>query len=306
MSFRSKIRKVILIRRFAKNWVRIVFKILNDTETSIFLRNGERLSNVKDPYSLINLLSHGWKIEEHSETFIVLKNRDNVKLKCRLGEGFDLGHIVEIFERDTYSQDYKNFTVIDIGASTADSSIYFAIKGAKEIYSVEPMKESFDLALYNVQLNNLESKVHLINAAMSSKLGTVDLIVSSKNPNANSISPTETVKRSGISFDSKREIDSISLKDIISQYNILKIDLLKMDCEGCEYETLQSIDEKTISLIDNIILEFHDGIKFLPDLLERKGFNVKYEPSSGLGILRASRNTIKLDQSLFNVSNNAV
>lgn len=306
MSFRSKIRQVILTRRFAKNWISVVFKMLNNEGGAIFLRSGEKICSVKDLNGLITLLSRGWKIEEYHETFIVMKNRDNVRFKCRLKEGYDLGHIVEIFEKNTYLQDFQNFTVIDIGASTADSSIYFAIKGAREVYAVEPMKESFDIALYNVQLNNLESKVHLINAALSSKPGRVDLIVSSQNPNANSISPTETVKRGGINFDSKRVINSISLRDIVSQYNLSKIDLLKMDCEGCEYEVIQSIDEKTISLIDNIILEFHDGVKFLANFLEKQGYNVKYDQSTGIGILRASRNTIKLGQSIVNVSNDAV
>ena len=306
MSFTSKVHKVMLIRKFAKNWISVVFTILNNKGATIFLRSGEKLCNVRDPNSLITLLSYKWEIEKHDETFVVLKNRDNVRLKCRLKEGFDLGHIVEIFERDTYLKDFQNSIVIDIGASTGDSSIFFAIKGAKEVYAIEPMKESFDIALDNVRLNNLESRVHLINAALSSKSGHVDLIVSSKNPNANSISPTETVKKSGVNFDSKRMIDSISLKDIISQYNISKIDLLKMDCEGCEYEVLQSIDEKTISLINNIILEFHDGVKFLVDLLERQEYNVKYDKTNGLGILRASRDSTKPDRSDLNVSSDAV
>lgn len=235
-----------------------------------------------------------------------MKNKDNVRLKCRLKVGFDLGHIVEIFERDTYLQDFQNSTVIDIGGSTGDSSIFFAIKGAKEIYAIEPMKESFDIAVYNVQLNNLESKVHLINAALSSKPGQVELMVSSRNPNANSISPTETMKKGEINFDSKRIIESISLRDIISQYNISKIDLLKMDCEGCEYEVLQSLDEETISIIDNIILEFHDGVKFLADSLVQRGYNVKYDKPNGIGILRASRDSIKPDRSILNVSGDAV
>ena len=72
------------------------------------------------------------------------------------------------------------------------------MKGAKKVYGVEPMKESFDIATYNVNINNLESKVHLINAALSDKTGKVELTVSSQNPNANSINPTETVKTSGI------------------------------------------------------------------------------------------------------------
>ena len=290
MTVRSKLQTVLSTRKYATNWISIIFKMINDKEAHIFLRSGQKIYNVKDSYSFISLLSYGWKITEFDDSFIVLTNVNNIKLKCRIKEGFDLGHILEIFEENTYSKDFKNSTVIDVGASTADSSIYFAINGAREVYGLEPMKESYDIALYNVMVNNLTNKVHLINAACSSKLGTVELNLSSKNPNANSIIPSEIVKASGINFNSRRLVDSISLKDIIYQYGLSKVDLLKMDCEGCEYEVLQNMDEETFSMINNVILEFHDGFKFLPDLLEGHGFQVSYEQSTKLGILKASRN----------------
>ena len=289
MTLRSNIRTVLLIRKFSRNWMTIIFKMINAKETPIFLRSGEKLWNVKDPYPLINLLNYGWKILEFDDTFIVLKNLNDIKLKCRLKEGFDFGHIFEIFEENTYSQNYRYSTVVDIGASTADSCIYFATNGANEVYGLEPMKESYDVAVYNVMINNLTSKVHLINAACSSKSGNVELNVSSKYPNANSTDPSKIVKRNNVNFDSRRLVNSISLKDIIYQHNLSKIDLLKMDCEGCEYEVFQNIGEDSISIINNIIVEFHDGIKFLPDLLKRQGFNVTYDQSTKLGILKASR-----------------
>lgn len=306
MSFRSKIGQVMLTRKYVKNWVSVVFQIFNHNEGTLFLRSGPVIDNVKDPIALVNLLSHGWKIEENSDSFIVLKNRDNVKLKCRLKEGYDLGHVLEIFEAETYLQSFQNSTVIDIGASTADSSIYFAIKGAREVYGIEPMKESFDLAVYNVKINNLESKIHLINAALSNTTGKIELTISTKNPNANSINPTETVKKGGINFDSKRVVDSVSLKDIISRYSLSKIDLLKIDCEGCEYSVLQCVEEETLAKINNIILEFHDGVQFLADMLKNLGYNVKYEHSTGFGILNAFRSAGKADQSLTSVSNDTV
>ena len=295
MSFRSKIRTILLIRKYTKNWISISFRIQNHDSGKIVLRNGEIIDEVKDLDSLIKLLGLGWKIEEKSKTFVVLKNQNNIKLKCRIKEGFDLGHVLEIFETNTYLQNLKDFIVIDIGASTADSSVYFAMKGAKKVYGVEPMKESFDIATYNVNINNLESKVHLINAALSNKTGKVELTVSSQNPNANSLNPTETVKTSGIIYDSIRVVETISLREIYSQFNLTRIDLLKMDCEGCEYEVLQNIEQEILSSIDNIVLEFHDGIKFLPDFLEKNGYNVIYDRPVGIGILKASRNQVKVD-----------
>ena len=69
---------------------------------------------------------------------------------------------------------------------------------------------------------------------------------------------------------------------------------------------LQSIDKETLTHIENIVLEFHDGVGFLADLLSKQGYKVTYNQSKGLGILQASRNAINADQSLISISNNTV
>jgi FkbM family methyltransferase len=58
----------------------------------------------------------------------------------------------------------------------------------------------------------------------------------------------------GISHDIKK----ISLNDIRNQYNLEKIDILKIDIEGSEYEILESMDHKDFDGIDQITIEFHD------------------------------------------------
>ena len=68
-----------------------------------------------------------------------------------------------------------------------------------------------------------------------------------------------------------------------------------MDCEGCEYEVLQNIEPEILSSVYNIVMEFHDGIKFLADFLEKNGFNVKYDRPVGIGILKASRDQAKIN-----------
>ncbi|WOE50982.1 hypothetical protein [Sulfuracidifex metallicus] len=49
----------------------------------------------------------------------------------RTNIGADVFHIVEIFGQEIYGKSFKG-TVIDVGASNADSSIYFVIRGRKE------------------------------------------------------------------------------------------------------------------------------------------------------------------------------
>jgi hypothetical protein len=69
----------------------------------------------------------------------------------------------------------------------------------------------------------------------------------------------------------------LSLKTILEQYsNVLNGDLLlKMDCEGCEYNLLEESKE-IIRQFNRIVIEYHNGYKNLKVKLEECGFNVSF------------------------------
>jgi hypothetical protein len=59
-------------------------------------------------------------------------------------------------------------TVIDVGAFVGDSSIYFALRGAKKVIAVEPHPKAFSELLGNIKfkLNNLIDVIIPINVAI--------------------------------------------------------------------------------------------------------------------------------------------
>jgi hypothetical protein len=70
----------------------------------------------------------------------------------------------EIFVDEVYkSLNPKDSIVLDIGAYIGDTAIYFALNGAKHIYSWEIDKTAYDIAVHNIELNHLEKKITLIN-----------------------------------------------------------------------------------------------------------------------------------------------
>ncbi|MEJ2777251.1 hypothetical protein [Stygiolobus sp. RP850M] len=62
-----------------------------------------------------------------------------------------------------------------------------------------------------------------------------------------------------------------------------------MDCEGCEYTVLRDLLVDILNRIENIILESHDYLKDLPDILRKSGFNVDYEDKP-IWILKVYKN----------------
>ena len=86
-----------------------------------------------------------------------------------------------------------------------------------------------------------------------------------------------------------QQVEAIALNEIINMIKGERVGLLKLDCEGCEYGVLNSFND--YDMIDNIILEYHNGLQNLPSLLKSHGYEVTIEKATEkFGIIKALKN----------------
>jgi hypothetical protein len=69
------------------------------------------------------------------------------------------------------------------------------------------------------------------------------------------------------------EIEAITLDEIPKSIKLKKIDLIKIDVEGSEYEILKGF-EYTLKLAKYLIIEISTDLKQIFDFLEERGFKV--------------------------------
>ena len=72
------------------------------------------------------------------------------------------------------------------------------------------------------------------------------------------------------------------MEEIISKVSDSNL-VLKLDCEGCEYDVLLGSSNDVIKKFDYILLEFHNGFQNISNRLKNLGFKVtilnsKYTP----------------------------
>ena len=157
----------------------------------------------------------------------------------------------------------KNRVVVDIGASIGDSPIYFALNGATMVIGLEPYPYTYNFGIKNIKENKLDDKIIFLNAGY----GPDREIFLDENKISNEemdLQPSERGKKLSI----------YSLKTIVDKFNIDKA-VLKMDCEGCEYNLVNE-DEKVLKRFSQIQIEYHYGPEKLVEKLRSLGFSVKY------------------------------
>jgi len=154
--------------------------------------------------------------------------------------------------------------------SNGDSSIYFAANGASLVIGLEPFPARYELAKENIGLNRFENKIKPLNVALAPSQGKSDLRLWS---------------------NMTMNVRTTTIDSLIRDFHVTKFDLIKMDCEGCEYNVLRSLSPQSFCQIHRLILEFHDGPKDLPLLLRSHGFRVKFEGRQ-MGYLIADRDML--------------
>jgi len=174
------------------------------------------------------------------------------------------GPILEVFEYGEYKNlDVDNKIVVDVGAFVGDSSIYFVLRGAKKVIAVEPIPVNYLEMVENIRLNNMENRIIPVNAALGSELGSVKIRL--VEPHMHYF--RNTLLENLITKNSKDKyvyIPKITLGSIINRFNIdTENSILKMDCEGCEFEVIIK-DFKHVKLFNEIYFEYHTCYTGIP------------------------------------------
>lgn len=149
--------------------------------------------------------------------------------------------------------------VIDIGANVGIVSILLAKKFPfLKIYSFEPLKENYDNFIKNIELNNIPKGVITAENKAVTKDGRL-ITMSINSANKGGSSTTDVISINSIMTKENSQVESITLEEIFNKYNINKLKLLKIDCEGSEYEILYNTDTNLLKNIENLRGEFHEN-----------------------------------------------
>ena len=190
------------------------------------------------------------------------------------------GQILEVFDWGSYEGvDVRGKTVVDVGAYIGDSAIYFALRGARRVIAIEPHPGAFAEMLDNIRLNNLESVIIPINAGLASKPGKICI------GNIGVEATGGTYHRPG---DCPNTVPAVTLGELINRFNIDPNDaVLKMDCEGCEFDVILS-DYEHVRLFRELILEYHSNANKLLKVLS-KDYRCDVRGIKILGIMHCTR-----------------
>jgi FkbM family methyltransferase len=160
------------------------------------------------------------------------------------------GTLAEVFVRRRYGCVAGFRTIVDVGANVGSFAVYAAQSspGAR-VLCYEPEPQNFLRLRQNLRINGMDGRVAAFPCAVGSSSAPRKLGVG--QPQLNSFD----YLRGGASY---QVVDCTTLRDIRTEHRLERLDLLKMNCEGAEYEILDTCSNSDYEGILNIRLEYHN------------------------------------------------
>jgi len=224
------------------------------------------------PEYLFNYMSRQRKPAEY-------RTRDGLRLVDSTG-GME-GTMAVVFVRREYGELDGFTTIVDIGANIGTFAVHAALSNREaKVYCYEPEQNNFDCLVNNIEINGLGERVVPFCRAVASHQGPRDLAVGDSLSNSLVIVPDGATRQTVV---------CTTVRSILE--NLGAIDLLKMNCEGGEYEILESCTGREFDRISNIRLEYHNmnapnrNGRALARFLEERGYRIerftRYRRTSG-------------------------
>lgn len=164
--------------------------------------------------------------------------------------------------------------IVDIGANIGSFSVFAAARFAgSRVIAFEPDVINFKMLAQNAALQPA-GRVIPVEAAIAGAAGTLTF----RRMEAEGISTSGSlVRKKG----QEMVVKAITLEQALDDAGIAQCALLKMDCEGAEFDILYGASDALLGRIRQMVIEIHDQKKgqktraAVKDYLTSKGFAVK-------------------------------
>lgn len=249
---------------------------------SIFLKIIQIVKN----WHIVILVYFGFYKKEFF--YLYLKNGLKIKLRTR---STDLQAFANVWILKEYEMEgfeiMENDLIIDVGGHIGLFALYASLKCPEgKVISVEPHPQNFSLLKENMNNNNF-LKTKIVNKAITNSNNDIELFIDSQDDSAHSIHGTGK---------NSIQIKGTTLRDIMQENQVSNCNMLKMDCEGSEFESIESLSDDELLQIEKICLEYHiidndsSNLDNLRNRLKKIGYNVNIIPTNDfLGMLYAKK-----------------
>lgn len=153
----------------------------------------------------------------------------------------------EVWQDDTYqlqTEWVRNQVVVDVGANLGSFSVLAAKLGASRVHAYEPLPRIAQVAEANVAANGLAGRVTVHRAAVGAKAGTgwlADVAAGGAHLAGDDEDGTE--------------VAVVGINELLAE--LPEVGLLKVDCEGGEFDIIGGIDPEQLAKVAHIAMEFH-------------------------------------------------
>jgi FkbM family methyltransferase len=175
--------------------------------------------------------------------------------------------------------------VVDVGANIGVFSLWAERLGA-DVAAFEPEPRTFASLVTNVAGRRITPRQA---ALVGEAAPTVRLYLSELDSTRHTAAGKEI--ESGEPLSDFVDVPTVTLAEVVGS----GCDLLKLDCEGAEFEALLGADDETLGRVRRVILEFHrfaGSPEVIVDRLEAAGMDVDLlAENEAVGLLGARSST---------------
>ena len=223
------------------------------TKLKIFLKSTKLFKNWY-VYPLVY-----FKLTKKQHVIFETKTGLNIKIRVNSTDLMALTHVWMIQEYSNSGFDINDSdVVIDIGAHIGLFALFasqFCRQG--KIFCFEPIKENYELLVENINSNKIKNIIPF-NFAVSKESDSVKIFLNDDYSGHSMFLETNNFVI----------VKSKSLLDIFSENNIQECNFLKLDCEGAEYDIINSLPSDFLNKIKKSVIEYHLADTH-PQLLEQ-------------------------------------